>query len=50
MNDTTEMYSAIEAEVPVPTDPLTQTNFEFLSDLKNCKKVKWLSIKWHFDL
>lgn len=39
MNNLTEMYSAIEAEVPIPADPLTQTNFGFLADLKNAPKV-----------
>jgi hypothetical protein len=38
-NDMTEMYSAIEAEVPIPADPHTQTNFEFVGDLKRAEKV-----------
>lgn len=40
----TEMYSAIEAEVPVPSDPFTQTNFEFVADLKRAEKVSALSM------
>ena len=35
----TEMYSAIEAEVPIPADPRTQTNLEFVGDLKRAPKV-----------
>lgn len=35
----TEMYSAIEAEVPIPADPMTQTNFEFIADLKRAEKL-----------
>jgi nicotinamidase-related amidase len=35
----TEMYSAIEAEVPIPADPRTLTNVEFVEDLKRAKKV-----------
>ena len=38
-NDITEMYSAIEAEVPVATDPRTQTNFEFIADLKRSTRL-----------
>jgi len=38
-NNMTEMYSAIEAEVPVASDPLTQTNFGFIGELKNASKV-----------
>jgi nicotinamidase-related amidase len=33
------MYSAIEAEVPIPSDPHTQTNFEFVGDLKRAEKL-----------
>ena len=38
-NDMTEMYSAIEAEVPIPADPRTQTNLDFIGDLKRAPKV-----------
>ena len=34
MNEITEMYSAIAAEVPDPADPATDTNFNFINDLK----------------
>jgi hypothetical protein len=40
-NDLTEMYSAIEAEVPIESDPLTQPNFEFVEDLKRADKVSF---------
>lgn len=39
MNNMTEMYSAIAAEVPVPDDPLTSTNYKFLEQLKKSKKL-----------
>lgn len=39
MNNYTEMYSAIEAEVPVPSDPQTQTNRDVVADLKKAPKV-----------
>ncbi len=38
MNCLTEMYSAIEAEVPVPTDPTTIRNIELLRKLRNPKR------------
>lgn len=39
MNCLTEMYSAIEAEVPIPTDPTTTTNYELLNQLKTAKRL-----------
>lgn len=39
MNNYTEMYSAIEAEVPVPSDPQTQTNKTLVHLLKDSSKV-----------
>lgn len=38
-NNLTEMYSAIEAEVPLPEDPRTLTNFELVGGLKRAGKV-----------
>jgi nicotinamidase/pyrazinamidase len=38
-NCLTEMYSAIEAEVPVPTDPNTQKNEKLLKALFEADKV-----------
>jgi len=38
-NDITEMYSAIEAEVPVASDPRTQTNTQFVNDLKRSTRL-----------
>jgi nicotinamidase/pyrazinamidase len=38
-NNLTEMYSAVEAEVPIPADPFTQTNYALLGDLKRADKV-----------
>jgi nicotinamidase-related amidase len=38
-NNLTEMYSAIEAEVPVPDDVRTHTNSTLVQQLKNAKKV-----------
>jgi hypothetical protein len=40
MNCLTEMYSAIEAEVPIPTDPLTTRNIDLLKKLRNCERVR----------
>lgn len=39
MNCLTEMYSAIEAEVPVSTDPTTTRNYELLKKFKNPKRL-----------
>jgi nicotinamidase/pyrazinamidase len=39
MNNLTEMYSAIEAEVPLPEDPRTYTNQQLIAHLKRAKKV-----------
>lgn len=39
MNNDTEMYSAIEAEVPVDSDPQTHTNKELVHLLKDAAKV-----------
>lgn len=39
MNNYTEMYSAIEAEVPVPSDPQTHTNRDIVAALKKAPKV-----------
>eukprot|EP01038_Epipyxis_sp_PR26KG_P012217 gene12217-16367_t len=39
MNNFTEMYSAIEAEVPYASDPQTFANQTFLNELKTAKKV-----------
>jgi nicotinamidase/pyrazinamidase len=39
-NCLTEMYSCIEAEVPVPTDPNTQTNKKLLSALQLADEVR----------
>lgn len=39
MNEITEMYSAIAAEVPDPADPKTDTNMAFIDDLKKANKV-----------
>ena len=38
-NCLTEMYSAIEAEVPIPTDPNTQTNTGLIAKLKLASKL-----------
>ena len=40
-NCLTEMYSAIAAEVPIPTDPNTKTNLKLLNELvhKDVEKV-----------
>lgn len=39
MNNFTEMYSAIEAEVPVESDAQTTTNFALINKLKQFRKV-----------
>ena len=39
MNNYTEMYSAIEAEIPIAEDPYTQTNYELLTELKKYARV-----------
>jgi nicotinamidase/pyrazinamidase len=39
MNEITEMYSAIAAEVPDPADAGTKTNFFLINDLKTADKV-----------
>ena len=39
MNNLTEMYSAVEAEVPLPEDPRTYTNISLIEHLKRAKKV-----------
>lgn len=39
MNNLTEMYSAVEAEVPLPEDPRTYTNVPLIQHLKRAKKV-----------
>eukprot|EP01034_Spumella_vulgaris_P030334 gene30334-37531_t len=39
MNCLTEMYSAIEAEVPMKTDPTTTKNEELLMELKKSKRL-----------
>jgi nicotinamidase-related amidase len=38
-NNLTEMYSAVEAEVPLPSEPATQTNYSLLLHLKKYKQV-----------
>eukprot|EP01034_Spumella_vulgaris_P034252 gene34252-42237_t len=38
-NNLTEMYSAIEAEVPIPSDPRTEQNVPLMHRLKRAKKV-----------
>ena len=43
MNNFTEMYSAVEAEVPIPTDPRTCTNTEFVAQHKTATKVKFVT-------
>ncbi len=42
MNCLTEMYSAVEAEVPVRTDPSTTRNEELLMELRKARRVRWL--------
>ena len=39
MNNFTEMYSAIEAEVPVESDEQTKTNHNLIQKLKRYSKV-----------
>ncbi len=39
MNCLTEMYSAVVAEVPVPTDITTTKNDELLGELRKAKRV-----------
>lgn len=39
MNCLTEMYSAIEAEVPIKTDPSTTLNTELLDELRTARRV-----------
>lgn len=39
MNNLTEMYSAIEAEVPLDNDIHTQANMELVAKLKEADKV-----------
>lgn len=39
MNCLTEMYSVIEAEVPVPTDPGTTKNKKLLGELSQVKRL-----------
>mmetsp|Transcript_27536 Transcript_27536/g.37934 ORF Transcript_27536/g.37934 Transcript_27536/m.37934 type:complete len:110 (-) Transcript_27536:366-695(-) len=39
MNNLTEMYSAVEAEVPIPDDPRTSCNKQLIAHLKKSKKV-----------
>jgi len=39
MNCLTEMYSVIEAEVPVPTDPGTTKNKKLLAELSQSKRL-----------
>jgi hypothetical protein len=34
------MYSAIEAEVPIPSDPTTTENTELLNALADCGRVR----------
>lgn len=36
----TEMYSAIEAEVPIPSDPSTHIDWDLLERLKCAKEVR----------
>lgn len=38
-NPYTEHYSAVQAEVPIPSDPSTQTNFTFIDYLKKADQV-----------
>ncbi len=40
MNCLTEMYSAVEAEVPVRTDPSTTRNEELLMELRKARRVR----------
>lgn len=35
----TEMYSAIEAEVPIPSDPSTHIDWDLIDHLKTADKV-----------
>jgi hypothetical protein len=44
MNCLTEMYSAIEAEVPIPSDPTTTKNTELLNALAQCGRVSVKSV------
>lgn len=39
MNCLTEMYSAIQAEVPIGTDPTTTKNTELLRELRSCRRL-----------
>lgn len=39
MNNLTEMYSAVEAEVPLNSDPQTSTNTQLIAHLKKARKV-----------
>lgn len=39
MNQLTEMYSAIRAEIPIPNDPTTTVNTELLTKLRSAKTV-----------
>ena len=39
MNNLTEMYSAIAAEVPIPSDPSTMTHHHVIDHLKIFEKV-----------
>lgn len=41
MNDFTEMYSALCAEVPMEDDPKTSLNRELLEELKSQTKVNY---------
>lgn len=44
MNNLTEMYSVLEAEVPLASDPLTQLNTQLLSTLQAAPKVRRLAM------
>ncbi len=50
MNNLTEMYSAIKAEVPLPEDPATDTNMHFIHELKKANKVSAMSVRWLCEL
>ena len=39
MNNLTEMYSCIQADVPIDTDPATRKNTEMLKKLLRCKRL-----------
>ena len=39
MNCLTEMYSAIQADIPIDTDPTTLKNPELMRKLLSCKRV-----------